>query len=55
MGLPMHKSKKGHNSTMSSRTDEKKILVHLFFMSIPYVKFQDPSTNHSLVFHMYKA
>ena len=43
----MQKSKKGHNSAMSSPIEKKEIRVLLFFMHIPYIKFQDPTSNHS--------
>ena len=34
-------SKKGHNSAMTIRRKREKILVHLFFMHIPHIKFQE--------------
>ena len=40
-------SKKGHTSAMTSPTEEKNIRVRLFFMLIPYIKFQDPTSNRS--------
>ena len=43
----MQKSKKGHNSAMTSPTEKKKILVAYFFMLIPQIKFQDPISNRS--------
>ena len=39
--------KKGHNSTMTNPTEKKKIQVLLFFMHIPYIKFQDPISTCS--------
>ena len=33
---------KGYNSATTSPKENKKIWVHLYFMVIPHVKFQDP-------------
>ena len=38
---------KGHDTVMTSPTDKKKICVHLFFMLIPFIKFEDPISNCS--------
>ena len=35
--------KKGHNSRTTRPAEEKKIRVRLFFMYMPYIKFQDSS------------
>ena len=35
-------SKKGHNSATAIPTEKNNIWVHLYFMLIPYIKFQDP-------------
>ena len=49
----MGKSKKmlikGHNynSATKSLMEKKEILVLLFFVFIPHIKFQDPNSNHS--------
>ena len=43
----MRKSKKGHNSAMTSTTEKKKKYGSAFFMHIPYINFQDPTSNHS--------
>ena len=34
--------KKGHNSATAILTEKDNIWVHLYFMLIPYIKFQDP-------------
>ena len=38
---------KGHNSAMTSPTEKKNIRFRLFFMFIPYIKFQDPISKGS--------
>ena len=40
-------SKKGHNSATTSPTEKIKSLIRLYFMVIPYIKFQDPISNRS--------
>ena len=49
--LFIHSRKKGHNSRTTRPMEEKKIRVRLFFMYMPYIKFQDSSIrfNHKVV------
>ena len=44
----MPESKKGHNFAMILGPTEKKIWVRLFFVLMPYIKFQVPSSSGSL-------
>ena len=44
----MTESKKGHNFAIHGLT-EKKIPVRLFFVLMPHIKFQVPSSSSSLV------
>ena len=44
----MTESKKGHNFAIQGLT-KKKICVRLFFVLMLHIKFQVPSSSHSLV------
>ena len=47
----MTESKKGHNSAIQGPTEKKKKKIHvrLFFVLMLHMKFQIPSSSHSLV------
>ena len=41
------KSRKMGMAAMTSPKEKKKVQVRLFFMLIPYIKIQDPTSNRS--------
>ena len=45
----MTELKKGHNFAIQGPTEKKKICVRLFFVLMLHIKFQGPSSSHSLV------
>ena len=45
----MTESKKRHNFAIQGPTEQKKICVRLFFVLMPHIKFQVPSSSRSLV------
>ena len=45
----MTESKKGHNFAIQGPTEKKKYVFRLFFVLMLHIKFQVPSSSHSLV------